>query len=57
MPLVSMKEMLIKAKAEGYAVGQFNLNNLEFTQAILQAAQAENSPVILGVSEGAARYM
>jgi fructose-bisphosphate aldolase class II len=57
MPLVSMKEMLIKAKAEGYAVGQFNLNNLEFTQAILQAAQTENSPVILGVSEGAARYM
>jgi fructose-bisphosphate aldolase class II len=57
MPLVSMKEMLIKAKSEGYAVGQFNLNNLEFTQAILQAAQAENSPVILGVSEGAARYM
>jgi fructose-bisphosphate aldolase class II len=57
MPLVSMKEMLIKAKNEGYAVGQFNLNNLEFTQAILQAAQAENSPVILGVSEGAARYM
>ncbi|WP_144551688.1 class II fructose-bisphosphate aldolase [Bacillus sp. X1(2014)] len=57
MPLVSMKEMLIKAKTEGYAVGQFNLNNLEFTQAILQAAQAENSPVILGVSEGAARYM
>ena len=57
MPLVSMKEMLIKAKAEGYAVGQFNINNLEFTQAILQAAQAENSPVILGVSEGAARYM
>jgi fructose-bisphosphate aldolase class II len=57
MPLVSMKEMLIKAKAEGYAVGQFNLNNLEFTQAILQAAEAEKSPVILGVSEGAARYM
>src|SRR6476646_9509276 len=57
MPLVSMKEMLEKAKAEGYAVGQFNLNNLEFTQAILQAAQEENSPVILGVSEGAARYM
>jgi fructose-bisphosphate aldolase class II len=57
MPLVSMKEMLNKAKAEGYAVGQFNLNNLEFTQAILQAAQEENSPVILGVSEGAARYM
>ncbi|WP_453992946.1 class II fructose-bisphosphate aldolase [Bacillus nitroreducens] len=57
MPLVSMKEMLEKAKAEGYAVGQFNLNNLEFTQAILQAAQEENSPVILGVSEGAGRYM
>ncbi|WP_419954981.1 class II fructose-bisphosphate aldolase [Neobacillus niacini] len=57
MPLVSMKEMLIKAKAEGYAVGQFNINNLEFTQAILQAAQEENSPVILGVSEGAGRYI
>jgi fructose/tagatose bisphosphate aldolase len=57
MPLVSMTEMLKKANAEGYAVGQFNLNNLEFTQAILQAAQEEKSPVILGVSEGAARYM
>lgn len=57
MPLVSMKEMLEKAKSEGYAVGQFNLNNLEFTQAILQAAEEEKSPVILGVSEGAARYM
>lgn len=57
MPLVPMTEMLKKAQAEGYAVGQFNLNNLEFTQAILQAAQEENSPVILGVSEGAARYM
>jgi fructose-bisphosphate aldolase class II len=57
MPLVSMTEMLNKAKKEGYAVGQFNLNNLEFTQAILLAAQEENSPVILGVSEGAARYM
>ncbi|QFT90959.1 putative fructose-bisphosphate aldolase [Bacillus sp. THAF10] len=57
MPLVSMTEMLKKANAEGYAVGQFNLNNLEFTQAILQAAQEENSPVILGVSEGAGRYM
>jgi fructose-bisphosphate aldolase class II len=52
-----MKDMLNKAKAEGYAVGQFNLNNLEFTQAILMAAEAEKSPVILGVSEGAARYM
>ncbi|MDX8361045.1 MULTISPECIES: class II fructose-bisphosphate aldolase [Bacillaceae] len=57
MPLVSMTEMLNKAKDEGYAVGQFNLNNLEFTQAILQAAKEENSPVICGVSEGAARYM
>ncbi|ETI66070.1 class II fructose-bisphosphate aldolase [Neobacillus vireti] len=57
MPLVSMKEMLNKAKAEGYAVGQFNINNLEFTQAILQAAVAEKSPVILGVSEGAGRYI
>lgn len=57
MPLVSMTEMLKKAKAERYAVGQFNLNNLEFTQAILQAAEEEKSPVILGVSEGAARYM
>ncbi len=57
MPLVSMTEMLKKANSEGYAVGQFNLNNLEFTQAILQAAEEEKSPVILGVSEGAARYM
>jgi fructose-bisphosphate aldolase class II len=57
MALVSMKEMLIKALAEGYAVGQFNINNLEWTQAILAAAQEEQSPVILGVSEGAARYM
>ncbi|WP_209123385.1 class II fructose-1,6-bisphosphate aldolase [Alkalihalobacillus sp. BA299] len=57
MPLVSMKEMLEKAKAEKYAVGQFNLNNLEFTQAILLAAEEEKSPVICGVSEGAARYM
>ena len=57
MPLVSMKEMLIEAKENGYAVGQYNLNNLEFTQAILEASQEENAPVILGVSEGAARYM
>ncbi len=57
MALVSMKDMLIQAKEKGYAVGQFNINNLEFTQAILFAAKAENSPVILGVSEGAARYM
>jgi fructose-bisphosphate aldolase, class II len=57
MPLVSMKEMLNKAVQGKYAVGQFNINNLEFTQAILQAAAEENAPVILGVSEGAARYM
>ncbi len=57
MPLVSMTDMLKKAKSEGYAVGQFNINNLEFTQAILLAAQEEKSPVILGVSAGAGRYM
>lgn len=57
MALVSMKEMLIKAKSEGYAVGQFNINNLEWTQAILAAAEEEKSPVILGVSEGAGKYM
>lgn len=57
MPLVSMTDMLNKAKENGYAVGQFNLNNLEFTQAILEAAEEERSPVICGVSEGAARYM
>ena len=57
MPLVSMTDMLKKAKEEHYAVGQFNINNLEFTQAILLAAEEEKSPVILGVSEGAGRYM
>ncbi|USG67807.1 class II fructose-1,6-bisphosphate aldolase [Brevibacillus ruminantium] len=57
MPLVSMTAMLNKAVQGKYAVGQFNINNLEFTQAILQAAEEEQSPVILGVSEGAARYM
>lgn len=57
MSLVSMKDMMIKGKKEGYAIGQFNLNNLEYTQAILEAAEEEKSPVILGVSEGAARYM
>ncbi len=57
MSLVSMKEMLKKAQEGKYAVGQFNINNLEWTQAILTAAQEENSPVILGVSEGAAKYM
>ncbi|MNB68960.1 putative fructose-bisphosphate aldolase [compost metagenome] len=57
MPLVSMTEMLNKALEGKYAVGQFNINNLEWTQAILSAAEAEKSPVILGVSEGAARHM
>lgn len=57
MPLVSMKEMLEKGKDNGYAVGQFNINNLEYIQAILQAAEEEKSPVILGVSEGAGKYM
>ncbi|MEJ8307288.1 class II fructose-1,6-bisphosphate aldolase [Saccharibacillus sacchari] len=57
MPLVSMKDMLNKALEEKYAVGQFNINNLEWTQAILGAAEEEKSPVILGVSEGAARHM
>ncbi|MFS0783883.1 class II fructose-bisphosphate aldolase [Bacillus sp. 1P06AnD] len=57
MPLVSMTEMLNTALKEKYAVGQFNINNLEWTQAILAAAEEEKSPVILGVSEGAARHM
>ena len=55
--LVSAKEMLTKAKAGHYAVGQFNINNLEWTKAILLTAQELNSPVILGVSEGAGKYM
>ena len=55
--LVSAKEMLNKAKAGHYAVGQFNINNLEWTKAILLTAQEMNSPVILGVSEGAGKYM
>ena len=55
--LVSAKEMLDKAKAGKYAVGQFNINNLEWTKAILLTAQENNSPVILGVSEGAGKYM
>lgn len=55
--LVSAKEMLTKARAGGYAVGQFNINNLEWTKAILLTAQECNSPVILGVSEGAGKYM
>jgi len=57
MNLVSMKAMLVKAKDEKYAVGQFNINNLEWTKSILSACEEMNSPVILGVSEGAARYM
>ena len=57
MSLVSAKEMLQKAKAGKYAVGQFNINNLEWTKAILLTAQECNSPVILGVSEGAGKYM
>ncbi len=55
--LVSAKEMLNKAKAGHYAVGQFNINNLEWTKAILLTSQEMNSPVILGVSEGAGKYM
>ena len=55
--LVSAKEMLQKAYEGQYAVGQFNINNLEWTKAVLQTAQENNSPVILGVSEGAAKYM
>ena len=57
MALVSAKEMLTKAKAGHYAVGQFNINNLEWTKSILLTAQEMNSPVILGVSEGAGKYM
>lgn len=55
--LVSATEMLKKAVAGKYAVGQFNINNLEWTKAILTTAQENNSPVILGVSEGAGKYM
>ena len=55
--LVSAKEMLEKARAGKYAVGQFNINNLEWTKSILLTAQELNSPVILGVSEGAGKYM
>lgn len=57
MPLVNAEEMLKKAKAGHYAVGQFNINNLEWTKAILNTAQELNAPVILGVSEGAGKYM
>ena len=57
MALESMKDMLDRGKANGYAVGQFNINNLEYIQAFLQADEEERSPIILGVSEGAGRYM
>lgn len=57
MRLVSAKEMLETARKKGYGVGQFNINNLEWTKAILNAAEEKKSPVILGVSEGAAKYM
>jgi len=57
MPLVNAKEMLDKAKAGHYAVGHFNINNLEWTKAILLTAEELKSPVILGVSEGAGKYM
>ncbi len=57
MALVSMKEMLLKAKKGKYAVGQFNINNLEWTSTILSKCQELNAPVILGVSEGAVKYM
>lgn len=57
MALVNAKDMLTKAKAGKYAVGQFNINNLEWTKSILQTSQELQSPVILGVSEGAGKYM
>ena len=57
MGLVTAKDMLEKARKNGYAVGQFNINNLEWTKAVLTAAEEAKSPVILGVSEGAAKYM
>jgi len=57
MPLVPMTEFLPKAKANKFAVGQFNMNNLEFAQAITEAAKELNAPIIFGVSEGALKYM
>jgi len=57
MPLVSMNEFLPRAKKEGFAVGQFNMNNLEYVQAIIEAAKEERSPLIFGASEGAIKYM
>ncbi|MBQ3798349.1 MAG: class II fructose-bisphosphate aldolase, partial [Butyrivibrio sp.] len=55
--LVSAKDMLVKAKEGHYAVGQFNINNLEWTKSVLLTAEELKSPVILGVSEGAGKYM
>lgn len=57
MPLVSMNEFLPRAKEERFAVGQFNMNNLEYVQAIIEAGKEEKSPLIFGASEGAIRYM
>lgn len=57
MAFASFKEVLLDGYKNGYAVGQFNMNNLEFTQAIIEAANEEKSPVIFGVSEGAMKYM
>ena len=57
MALVNVKEMMKKAEKEHYAVGHFNINNLEWTKCILQVAEETKTPVILGVSEGAAKYM
>lgn len=56
MPLVPVTEMLLKAEREGYAVGAFNANNMEIIQAIVEAAEKENSPVILQASQGAIKY-
>ncbi|MEW6685428.1 MAG: class II fructose-bisphosphate aldolase [Candidatus Edwardsbacteria bacterium] len=56
MPLVTSKELLIKAQKEGYAVGAFNANNLEYIQAIVESATEEKAPVILQVSQGAIKY-
>jgi len=57
MAIVSAKEMLLKARKEGYGVAQININNLEWIKAVLQTVEELKSPVILGVSEGAAKYM
>ena len=57
MAIVSAREMLLKARKEGYAVAQININNLEWIKAVLQTVEEAKSPVILGVSEGAAKYM